>query len=46
MSKDKKKFKSFQPMPCEEDLNENEKGKCFEKFESYKALGSLMLSKN
>lgn len=30
----------------EDILTENEKAKCLEKFESYKALGSTMLSKN
>lgn len=46
MSKEKKKNRNFN-LPISEDLlNENEKNKCFEKFESYKALGSVMLSKN
>lgn len=46
MSKEKKKNRNFN-LPIGEDLlSENEKNKCIEKFESYKALGSVMLSKN
>ncbi len=29
-----------------QELSENEKKKCFEKFESFKALGSIAISKN
>lgn len=46
MHRDKKKMKNYQQIATEEYLNENEKAKCYEKFESFKALGSLMLSKN
>jgi hypothetical protein len=46
MSRERKKNKNFIGACNEDYLNENEKNKCFEKFESYKALGSVMLSKN